>query len=56
MQQNMLPKIFPTSKYFEISAGQLLQLSGGDYYDFLNQRMMSIGVCGDQPDMAQHQE
>ena len=49
MQQNMLPKIFPTSKYFEISAGLITSTEvGGDYYDFFEPKNDEVlAVCGD---------
>ena len=49
MQENMLPKIFPTSKYFEISAGLITSTEvGGDYYDFFEPKNDEVlAVCGD---------
>ena len=49
MQQNMLPKIFPQSEHFEISAGLITSTEvGGDYYDFFESNKGELfAVCGD---------
>jgi len=49
MQQNMLPKIFPQSEHFEISAGLITSTEvGGDYYDFFeSDKGEFFAVCGD---------
>ncbi len=49
MQQNMLPKVFPKSKFFEISAGLITSTEvGGDYYDFFESENGDVfAVCGD---------
>tara|TARA_B100001057_G_scaffold101444_1_gene98541 strand:+ start:240 stop:3488 length:3249 start_codon:yes stop_codon:yes gene_type:complete len=49
MQENMLPKIFPKSEHFEISAGLITSTEvGGDYYDFFESDKGEVfAVCGD---------
>jgi len=48
MQEGMLPKVFPTSEHFEISAGLITSTEvGGDYYDFFKTDDVIYAVCGD---------
>lgn len=48
IQQSMLPKVFPTSKLFDISAGLVTSTEiGGDYYDFFENKESIYVVCGD---------
>lgn len=48
IQQTMLPKIFPMSKTFDISAGLVTSTEiGGDYYDFFEKKDIIYAVCGD---------
>ncbi len=48
MQEGMLPKVFPTSEHFEISAGLITSTEvGGDYYDFFKTDDTIYAVCGD---------
>ena len=48
MQEGMLPKVFPTSDHFEISAGLITSTEvGGDYYDFFQTEDSLYAVCGD---------
>ena len=48
IQQSMLPKVYPTSKLFDISAGLVTSTEiGGDYYDFFENKESIYAVCGD---------
>ena len=48
IQQSMLPKAYPTSKLYDISAGLVTSTEiGGDYYDFFENKESIYAVCGD---------
>ena len=48
IQQSMLPKVFPSSKLFDVSAGLVTSTEiGGDYYDFFEKKDTLYAVCGD---------
>ena len=48
IQESMLPKVFPTSKSYDISAGLVTSTEiGGDYYDFFENKNSIYAVCGD---------
>jgi hypothetical protein len=48
IQESMLPKVFPSSKQFDVSAGLVTSTEiGGDYYDFFEKRDTLYAVCGD---------
>ena len=48
IQESMLPKVFPTSKAYDISAGLVTSTEiGGDYYDFFENKNSIYAVCGD---------
>jgi serine phosphatase RsbU (regulator of sigma subunit) len=48
IQDNMLPKVFPSSKSYDISAGLVTSTEiGGDYYDFFENNKSLYAVCGD---------
>ena len=48
IQESMLPKVFPTSKVYDISAGLVTSTEiGGDYYDFFENKNSIYAVCGD---------
>ena len=48
IQESMLPKVFPLSNSFEISAGLVTSTEiGGDYYDFFEKKNTIYAVCGD---------
>ena len=48
IQESMLPKVFPSSKQFDVSAGLVTSTEiGGDYYDFFENKNSLYAVCGD---------
>ena len=48
IQESMLPKVFPSSKSYDISAGLVTSTEiGGDYYDFFENKNSIYAVCGD---------
>ena len=48
IQESMLPKVFPSSKQFDVSAGLVTSTEiGGDYYDFFEKKDTLYAVCGD---------
>ena len=48
IQQSMLPKVFPSSKLYDVSAGLVTSTEiGGDYYDFFEKKDTLYAVCGD---------
>ncbi len=48
IQESMLPKVFPSSKQFDVSAGLVTSTEiGGDYYDFFENNKSLYAVCGD---------
>ncbi len=48
IQQSMLPKVFPSSKLFDVSAGLVTSTEiGGDYFDFFEKKDTLYAVCGD---------
>ena len=48
IQESMLPKVYPLSNSFEISAGLVTSTEiGGDYYDFFEKKNTIYAVCGD---------
>jgi len=48
IQQSMLPKVYPSSKLFDVSAGLVTSTEiGGDYYDFFENNKSLYAVCGD---------
>ena len=48
IQDGMLPKEFPSSKSFDVSAGLVTSTEiGGDYYDFFENKKSLYAVCGD---------
>ncbi len=48
IQESMLPKVFPSSKLFDVSAGLVTSTEiGGDYYDFFENKNSLYAVCGD---------
>ena len=48
IQDGMLPKEFPSSKSFDVSAGLVTSTEiGGDYYDFFENNKSLYAVCGD---------
>ena len=48
IQESMLPKVFPTSNSYDISAGLVTSTEiGGDYYDFFENKNSIYAVCGD---------
>ena len=52
----MLPKVFPSSKLFDVSAGLVTSTEiGGDYYDFFEKKDHSMLFVEMQLAMEQHQ-